>query len=113
MKQFCLFAVFYYFLGGIAIGLGLHRMLAYRAFVLPKWLEYLIITLSLPAGTPIQWVGTHRFHHHAFPRSAKHGLLEGQFDWTWQVIRALRLLRLARNVWLPREEDIRAELVAT
>ena len=247
-------------------------MLAHRAFILPKWLEYVVITLSLPAGTPIQWVGNHRFHHrntessldphsphqlgfwyahvgwylgtshraicllyalsgpmrmlfdsiwrprtnqehnylakdlsgdpfyqwvsqpvpyalmmwlhlafvlgiayscggwigvmifwcelvviynvcdainsvghlqgdkpyqqgnesrnnlllawltlgegwhanhHAFPRSAKHGLLKGQFDWTWQMIRALRWLRLARNVYLPREKDIRAAFVAT
>ena len=271
MHGLCLLVVVYYFLGGIAVGLGLHRMLAHRAFVLPKWLEYCIITLSLPAGTPIQWVGTHRCHHlhteravdphsphisgfwhahvgwylgtanrlvcalyalagpgrmlfdsvwrprtnqehnhlakdisddlyyrwvsrpapyallmwlhlacafgmarhyggwqgvsvlwcelilmynlgdavdsighlhghkpyrqanesrnnpvlawctlgegwhanhHAFPRSARHGLLGGQCDWTWQVIQALQQLRLARNVWLPRDEDVRAGRVA-
>ena len=58
-----LFCIFYYLLGGIAIGVGLHRMLSHRAFVLPKWLAYPIITLSIPAGTPIQWAGNHRFHH--------------------------------------------------
>ena len=57
------FCIFYYLLGGIAIGLGLHRMLSHRAFVLPKWLAYPIVTLSIPAGTPIQWAGNHRFHH--------------------------------------------------
>jgi fatty-acid desaturase len=56
-------SVVYYLLGGIAIGLGIHRLLAHRALRLPKWLEYTIVTISLPAGTPIQWVGNHRFHH--------------------------------------------------
>jgi fatty-acid desaturase len=36
--------------------------------------------------------------HHRFPGSAQHGLLPGQFDWTWQVIRALRALGLATDV---------------
>lgn len=56
-------SVAYYLLGGIAIGLGLHRLLSHHSFTLPKWLERTIITLSLPAGTPIQWAGNHRFHH--------------------------------------------------
>jgi fatty-acid desaturase len=58
-----LLCIIYYVLGGIAIGLGLHRMLTHRSFTLPNWLAYPIITLSLPAGTPIQWAGNHRFHH--------------------------------------------------
>ena len=52
-------------------------------------------------------------NHHAFPRSAKHGLLDGQFDWTWHVIEVLRQLGLARNIYLPREEDVQARLMAT
>ena len=40
-------------------------------------------------------------NHHRFPYSARHGLLPGQFDWTWQVIRLLRALGLAKDVRLP------------
>ena len=48
-------------------------------------------------------------NHHRFPYSARHGLLPGQFDWTWQIIRALRALGLATDVRLPRRHDLRAE----
>jgi stearoyl-CoA desaturase (delta-9 desaturase) len=37
-------------------------------------------------------------NHHLAPSSARHGLLPGQFDWTWQVIRALRALGLAHDI---------------
>lgn len=57
------FCVVYYLLGGLAIGVGLHRMLTHRALILPRWLSYPFVTLSIPAGTPIQWAGNHRFHH--------------------------------------------------
>jgi stearoyl-CoA desaturase (delta-9 desaturase) len=30
---------------------------------LPRLIEYAIVLLGLPAGTPIQWVGNHRAHH--------------------------------------------------
>jgi len=40
-------------------------------------------------------------NHHAFPTSARHGLLRGQLDPGWRVIRTLQLLRLARRVRLP------------
>ncbi len=48
-------------------------------------------------------------NHHRFPYSARHGLLPGQFDWTWQIIRALRALGLATDVRLPRRHDLLAE----
>ncbi len=53
----------YYLLASLAIDLGYHRMLSHGAFKLPKWLSYSIITLGLPAGTPVQWAGNHRSHH--------------------------------------------------
>lgn len=53
----------YYFGAGLAINVGYHRYLTHRALRLEKWLGRLIITLGLPAGTPVQWVGNHRFHH--------------------------------------------------
>lgn len=55
--------VIYYFIAGFAINLGYHRVLSHRALTLPKWLERLAVTMGLPAGTPIQWAGNHRFHH--------------------------------------------------
>jgi stearoyl-CoA desaturase (delta-9 desaturase) len=27
------------------------------------WLERTLVTLGLPAGTPVQWAGNHRYHH--------------------------------------------------
>jgi len=43
--------------------MGYHRILTHKSAVLPKWLEYTIVIIGLPAGTPIQWVGNHRAHH--------------------------------------------------
>ena len=40
-------------------------------------------------------------NHHAFPHSAKHGLEPGQIDLTWQHIRLMRALGLAKHVRLP------------
>lgn len=59
----CLYCFVYYLLAGIAINLGYHRVLAHRSLRIPKWLERAAVTLGLPAGTPIQWAGNHRFHH--------------------------------------------------
>jgi len=40
-------------------------------------------------------------NHHAFPTSARHGLLRGQLDPSWRFIRALEQLHLASRVRLP------------
>ena len=40
-------------------------------------------------------------NHHAFPHSAKHGLESGQIDLTWQHIRLLRAMGIAKQVRLP------------
>ncbi len=58
-----LFCLLYYFVAGISMVIGYHRYLSHRSFKLKKWFEYLIITAGLPAGTPIQWAGNHRYHH--------------------------------------------------
>jgi len=58
-----LFCIVYYFLAGLAVALGYHRCLTHRAFRMKKYFEYFVVFLGLPAGTPIQWVGNHRFHH--------------------------------------------------
>ncbi len=40
-------------------------------------------------------------NHHAFPRSARHGLRWWEVDMTWWMIRGLQVLGLAKNVRLP------------
>lgn len=49
----------------IALGvvLGYHRVLTHRAAALQPWLLRTLVLLGAPAGTPLQWVGNHRFHH--------------------------------------------------
>src|SRR5437773_1054920 len=58
-----LYCLLYYFLAGLTINLGYHRCLAHRSLRLPRFLESVLITFGLPAGTPIQWAGNHRYHH--------------------------------------------------
>ena len=40
-------------------------------------------------------------NHHAFPNSAKHGLQRKQIDLTWQHIRFLKAIGLAKKIRLP------------
>ena len=40
-------------------------------------------------------------NHHAYPRSARHGLRFWEIDATWMVIRLMRMVGLARDVRLP------------
>ncbi len=55
--------VVYYLLAGLGVNLGYHRVLSHRSLKLPKWLERTLVIIGLPAGTPVQWVGNHRYHH--------------------------------------------------
>jgi len=61
--SFVLFAVIYYQLAGLGVNLGYHRVLSHRSLTLPLWLERTLVTIGLPAGTPTQWAGNHRYHH--------------------------------------------------
>ncbi len=63
MATLFLFCFAYYCFAGIAMVIGYHRCLSHNAFQLKLWFKRSIILLGLPAGTPIQWVGNHRFHH--------------------------------------------------
>ena len=47
--------------------------------------------------------------HHAFPRSAKHGLL-GEPDLTWRLIQLLEKHKLVTDVYVPTPEQIAAKL---
>ena len=76
----------YYLAAGLAINVGYHRVLSHRSLVLVKWFERLVVTLGLPAGTPIQWAGNHRFHHaHADrpgdPHSPRDGFWHAHNGW--------------------------------
>ena len=53
----------YYLAAGLAINIAYHRCLSHRSFTLRKSFERFFVILGLPAGTPVQWVGNHRFHH--------------------------------------------------
>src|SRR5262245_2882578 len=52
-----------YLLAGLGVNLGYHRILSHRALRVRRWLEYVLVFLGTPAGTPVQWIGNHRFHH--------------------------------------------------
>jgi fatty-acid desaturase len=52
-----------YILGGICASILYHRILTHKSLTLKPWFEKVLVILALPAGTPIQWVGTHRQHH--------------------------------------------------
>ncbi len=48
--------------------------------------------------------------HHAHPRSARHGLLQGQIDISWYVIRGLEKLGLITDIYVPDEARIKNRL---
>jgi stearoyl-CoA desaturase (delta-9 desaturase) len=50
-------------------------------------------------------------NHHEFPRSARHGLLPGQCDWTWGMIRLLTWLGLAKDAHVPDARAVSERLV--
>ena len=49
-------------------------------------------------------------NHHAFPRSAVHGLRWYQFDLSAYIIRLLAAMRLVRNVWIVPRDRMKASL---
>lgn len=49
-------------------------------------------------------------NHHAFPTSAKHGLRWWQIDWSWIVIRSMKMMRLAWDVKVPSRARIQSKL---
>jgi fatty-acid desaturase len=52
-----------YVLAGISASVFYHRILTHKVITLQPWFEKLMVLVALPAGTPVQWVGTHRQHH--------------------------------------------------
>jgi len=87
MSELLALCVGYYLAAGLAVVLGYHRVLTHRSLVLATWFERLVVTLGLPAGTPIQWAGNHRLHHaHADrpgdPHSPRDGFWHAHNGWT-------------------------------
>ncbi len=50
---------------GQAITMGYHRLLTHRSFHVPRWFEWMLVTLALCClqDSPARWVATHRMHH--------------------------------------------------
>lgn len=59
----CVYCFAFYLAAGLAINVAYHRCLSHRSFELKKSFERLFVLFALPAGTPVQWIGNHRFHH--------------------------------------------------
>lgn len=94
------FALLYWITLGVGLTLGYHRLLSHRSFIVPKWLEYIIVTCGALAlqGGPIEWIGTHRLHHqHSDKEGDPHNASKG-FWWS-------HILWLYSKV--PSEADIR------
>lgn len=81
--------VLHWLYGSIGICLGYHRLMSHHSLQVPRWLEYVLVTVGAFAfqGGPIFWVGGHR-QHHAFtedpekdPYSAKRGFWWSHFLW--------------------------------
>jgi len=52
-------------------------------------------------------------NHHAFPTSARHGLLKGQIDISHRIIKIFEMLGLVWDVKQPSPEEIQKRLVST
>ncbi len=85
-------AVFLYFVTGMGVTLGYHRLLTHRSLTLPRPLEYLVAlcgVLSLQGG-PLDWVATHRAHHahsdaDGDPHDANRGMPWAHFEWLFRT----------------------------
>lgn len=79
---FC-FVLLYWVSGGLGITLCYHRLLTHRSFKTPQWVRALLTSFGCLAwqGSPLVWVGTHRFHHkHSDTELDPHTPLHG-FSW--------------------------------
>lgn len=55
----------YFVTGCLGITLSYHRQISHKAFVTPKWLEYILAYCGVWAaqGDPMEWASSHRYHH--------------------------------------------------
>ena len=99
--------------GGWALvlwGIPLRLVLVYHVTWLVNSATHCWGTIAYDSGDASRnnkWVAALTFgegwhnNHHAFPHSACHGLQKGQIDLTWEHIRFMRALGLAKNIRLP------------
>jgi fatty-acid desaturase len=78
----------YWISGGLGITLCYHRLLTHKSFKTPQWVRCVLTTFACLAwqGSPLRWVGTHRFHHkhsddELDPHSPKHGFTWSHITW--------------------------------
>lgn len=81
--------ILYFITGCIGITLTYHRLLAHRTFVVPKWFERCLATVSALAmeGGPVKWIGHHRMHHanpdtEKDPHNSRRGFFYCHMGWT-------------------------------
>lgn len=109
MISFTVAFFLFYTYHALGITLGYHRILSHRSLVVPRWLEYLIVSggyLSLE-GSPIFWVSTHRLHHRysdheGDPHSPNDGLWHAFIAWMWDrkiVISATQSRQIAPDLY--------------
>jgi fatty-acid desaturase len=74
----------------LAIGPGVvfyHRILTHKSARISPWVEYPLVVLASPAGTPVGWVGNHRYHHQVTDKAAdphapgQHGFWVAHAGW--------------------------------
>nr|XP_043634783.1 acyl-CoA C20 Delta5-desaturase-like [Erigeron canadensis] len=119
--QIALLGAILYMLGGfpwLAWGMGMRAVMVnhftfFAASICHRWGERPWNTLD--TSTNNWWVAMLTFgegwhnNHHAFPYSARHGMEWWQFDATWELIKFLEMLGLAKDVKLPSEAEIKRQ----
>ena len=79
-----------YFLTGIGITVGFHRLLAHRSFHAAPFVRWCLLALGCMAGhtNPVRWASTHIEHHahsdrHDDPHSPLDGLFHAHIGWIY------------------------------
>lgn len=87
---FVLFLVMIVLTASLGVTMGFHRLLTHQSFTTPKFIKYILTYFGCLAlqGGPIQWVGTHRFHHKEVdkaedPHSPLQGFLWAHMLWNF------------------------------
>lgn len=88
MTLFITVLIVSYLYHGLGVTVGYHRLLSHRAFKVPLWLEYLIVSggYFCLEGSPIFWVTAHRLHHRysdlpGDPHSPRDGVWHAFLGW--------------------------------
>jgi fatty-acid desaturase len=101
--------ILYFVTGCLGITMTYHRLLAHRTFVVPKWLERILVTCGALAmeGGPVKWSGHHRMHHahpdtDQDPHNSRRGFLFCHLSWIFRYRPTFddrgKLRRFARDI---------------